>query len=116
MNPDLALQIRDRIRSNTKEIRLLCPRGHLIAHIALWVPEGTGMLAMHPRGPGKRYVGNVHEGRHGFRMDTHAPTGSFNVALLCTRCTYTGSHPYLPLALELAAAALDGHRQHRLAS
>ena len=62
MNPERALQIRDRIRENTREILLCCPRGHFIAHIALWVPEDTGMLVMRPRGNAKQYVGDVHEG------------------------------------------------------
>ena len=126
MTPETAIAIRDRIAEATQEIRVLCPpRGHFIAVIALCVPEGTGMLVMRPRGPGKRYVGNVHAGHHGFRMDTYGcavchngapPTGSFNVALRCTkqRCGYHGSFAYLPLSFELAALALAGHAEYRL--
>lgn len=73
MNIEQANEIRDRIRENPQEIRVLCPRGHFIAHIALVVHEvkdpATEMIWMHPRGPDKQYVFNIGEGAHGFRLE-----------------------------------------------
>jgi hypothetical protein len=125
VNTETANEIRDRIRQAPQEIRVLCPRGHFIAHIGLYVSDegyedpSTAPIRMHPRGPDKQYVINLHEGSHGFRMALHHPTLSYDVRLHCmnSRCRYSGKLAYIPLAVELAAAALaalDGHAEYRM--
>jgi hypothetical protein len=124
VNTEQAHSIRDLIRETPQEIRVLCPRGHFIAHIGLYVFDdgyedpSTAPIRMHPRGPEKQYVGNLHESNHGFRMALHHPTQSYNVRLDCTnsRCRYTGSFDFITLAVELAGEALAGHAEYRLTS
>jgi hypothetical protein len=85
VNSENAHAIRDRIRHDPQELRLLCPRGHFIAHLALYVPvaevqdPSTAPIRMHPRGPDKSYFGNLDDGNHGFRLAFHEPTQSYNV-------------------------------------
>lgn len=101
---------------------MLCPRGHFIAHIGLYVYEYNDgepekdPIRMHPRGPRKEYVGNLSEGHHGFEMALHEPSKSYNVRLRCMnkRCSYSGSFNFFVLSSELAAAALNGHAEYRL--
>jgi hypothetical protein len=117
VNEQEAHAIRDRIRLEPREIRVLCPRGHFIVHLALHANgPGDGVL-MHPRGgPDKSYVGNVHEGNHGFRMDIDSVPRTFRVKLHCTRtkCKYLGAFNFDVLAVLLAKVALDGHAEYRL--
>jgi hypothetical protein len=117
VNPERADQIRDRIRRCPKEIRLLCPHGHFIANIALDVPDDEDApILMHARGPDKPSAIDRHAGSYGFEMSMHPSNPGRSVKLKCTNshCTYTGWFGYLPLALELAAAALAGQLEHRL--
>ena len=81
---------------------------------------------MWPRGPEKRYTFNRHAGFYGFWMSlaqrraqhrgNPQPAQDVSVRLKCTnsRCRYTHKFDYMRLAVELAAAALAGHAEHRL--
>lgn len=120
MNRETAHAIRDQLRGNPTEIRVLCPRGHFIAHIGLYVHEhnngepGADGIRMHPRGPDKEYVGDLRAGHHGFSMALDGP--NYNAGMRCTnkRCKYSGSFNFFELSTELAAAALSGHAEYRL--
>ena len=123
MNIETANEIRDGIRQASQEIRVLCPKGHFIAHIGLYVPGAeyginpeTAPVRMHPRGPQKQYVGDFSEGSHGLRMDLGGAPYSYNVRLRCmnSRCRYSGSFNFITLALELAEQALAGRAEYRL--
>lgn len=124
MKNEEAHRIRDLLRSSPQEIRVLCPRGHFIAHIGLYVfqsesgPSATDPIRMHPRGPDKQYVGDLSQGHHGFRMDLNHPTQSYNVRLECTnrKCRYNGSFEFHTLGVDLAVRALNGHAEYRLIS
>ena len=79
---------------------------------------------MWPRGPEKRYTFNRHAGFYGFWMSlarsnvahsTGNPQpapgdGNARTAGAATRTSFN----YMRLAVELAAAALAGHAEHRL--
>ncbi len=72
---------------------------------------------MHPRGGANQtYVGDVHAGNHGFRMDIHSVPQTFRVKLHCmrTKCRYSGAFNLDALGVELAKAALGGHAEYRL--
>ena len=115
MNKETADEIPNCVRQAPREIRVLCPKGHFIGHIQLYVPDfGPPHIHMHPR-PNKEYVFNLHEGSHGFRMDTRPPD-SYNVRLHCTnrRCRYTGSFNFTLLGLDLAEKVLSGHTEYQM--
>lgn len=102
-----------------QEIRVLCPRGHFIAHTAVYVQHelgGNPPIYVRPRGEGKEFTGDLSSGHHGFRMAFHAPSGSPNVRLECQhkKCSYSGQFNFSKLAVELAAYALSGNHEHRL--
>lgn len=96
------------------EIRVLCPRGHYVAHVGIAAAKelgGPAPLLMRARGPGKTFD-------TGFSHDGMAYDGihSQNVTMTCRRrsCGYHGQFNSAKLALELAAFALAGNIEHRL--
>jgi hypothetical protein len=98
------------------EIRLLCPRGHFIANIAVIVLDDRGIL-LRPRGVDKQHFGDVYsDPNHGFRHDDSTASGRLRVRLHCKRekCSYTGAFDYEALGRDLRAAAIAGHAEHRL--
>lgn len=124
MNIETANAIRDRIRQAPQEIRVLCPRGHFIAHVTLVVPgamyadASAAPIWMQPRGLHKQHISDPPgAGRHGFRAARNPRSWqSLNVRLKCTnsRCRYSGSFAMIPLAVDLATAALAGHAEYRM--
>jgi hypothetical protein len=119
VNREQARAIRDLLRGDTRDIRVLCPpRGHFIADVGLYVWDGwTGKdpdddpIIMVPRGPAKKYFGDLGVGHHGFDI---APDGRLIMRCQHRGCGYVGRFNWLALAAELAAAALAGRREYRL--
>ena len=116
-----ANEIRDRIRETPQDIRVRCPRGHVIVDVRLEVPDGQDTIAMWPHGPEKHYAFSHLAGSYGFwislarsnvRRQQDAPRWKCPNA----RCSYSGNINYTSLAVELAAAALAGQTEYRLAT
>lgn len=118
----MAYRTRDLLIDNPQELRVLCPRGHFIAQVGIYVlPTGgdNAPIWLYPRGPKKEYGGNMHADLHGFRMETvrSAPnTVRGSVRLNCTnsKCRYKGSFNHARLSVELAAVALAGTQEYRM--
>ena len=98
------------------EVRVLCPRGHFIANVAVIRLNGT-LTLLRPRGKDREHFGDVFDDpNHGFRFDDRARR--LRVRLQCQRekCPYDGSFDYQALGSELQDAAAAGHREHRMTS
>jgi hypothetical protein len=98
------------------EIRLLCPKGHFIANVAVIVLDDRGIL-LRPRGKDKQHFGDVfNDPNHGFRVDDSTTSGRLRVRARCQRgkCSYHGAFDYEALSRELCEAVSAGHLEHRL--
>lgn len=137
VNTDELAALCERIGNEQLEIRLCCPRGHLIVAVAVGVVSFGGelMLVMAPavgrdHSWSRRLIGDKHElaGNPGFtvnddphrpgllrpaRSSSHDPFGR-TVTLSCRRCRQQSVRDYQRLAVELAVYALAGHREHKL--
>jgi hypothetical protein len=109
-------EIADRIRETPQDIRVRCPRGHLIADVRLEVPDGQDTIAMWPHGPQKHYAFSHLAGLYGFWMSLARSKMRRAPRWKCpnARCRYSANVNYESLALELAAAALAGQTEYRL--
>ncbi|WP_319454246.1 MULTISPECIES: hypothetical protein [unclassified Mycobacterium] len=99
------------------EVRVLCPRGHFIANVAVIVLNDRGIV-LRPRGTDKDYFGDVYaDPNHGFRFEESTAAGRLRVRLRCKRekCSYAGAFDFEALGRDLrVAAASAGHAEYRL--
>lgn len=108
------------MEGQSKEIRVCCPRGHFIVAVSLSPLryEGELWLMMLPAvGRDSRFtrrLGVEGIGNPEFEV-VDDDAGRLHVQLACRKCRrYQPRREYRRLAVELAAAALDGHTEHRL--
>lgn len=96
------------------EVRLLCPRGHFIANVAVIQMNDT-LTLLRPRGKGREHFGDVfNDPNHGFRFDERAQRLRVRLQCIREKCAYDGSFDYQSLGTELLVAATAGHAEHRL--
>jgi hypothetical protein len=108
------------------EIRLLCPRGHFIAYVAVIVFDGEDRrVLLRPRGRDRQHFGDTYsDPNHGFRFDDEffSKNPKLRVRLHCLRpkcdsrrgTPYDGSFDFLALGKELRKAVLAGHAEYRV--
>lgn len=110
---EFARSVRDQLRNQWVEVRLLCPRGHYIADATVGVPAGddgdNAPLWIWPRASNQPRSGNM-GGNHGVKMSWHHDSQSTNVKLTCrnSRCSYEGTVNMFHLAVLAGASALGG--------
>lgn len=99
------------------EVRLLCPRGHFIANLAV-IDFGGARVLLRPRGKDQQHFGDTfNDPNHGFRFDGQVTDKLRNrVRLKCIRekCSYDGSFDYETLGLEMRKVVTAGHAEYRL--
>lgn len=103
------------LEQSPREIRVLCPHGHFIANITLFVRDGQMTTRWGLSGKDMRRRDSQRGGV--FSADVHVSANT-NTVLECVngRCNYRGSYNERRLALELAREAVAGRAEHRLAS
>lgn len=130
LTPEQAREVCERIRQSPRQVRVLCPGGHFIADITLYVRDSDQAAADtfawapddEPPLPPIRMRLQDNRTQHIDGAALEQPPGlrppgwAGTVTLDCTnrRCTYSGSFRPASLAAELAVAALAGHAEHRL--
>ncbi|WP_168698778.1 hypothetical protein [Gordonia paraffinivorans] len=105
------------LRDTYKEIRVLCPRGHFIAHVAVYFHSDMNGLWIHPRGRGGEYGPHFNApGVHGLDLELRAVPNTLRIRARCTKkkCRYNGAFNFAVLALRLAQAATSGHAEYRV--
>lgn len=103
--------------ASATEIRVLCPRGHFIANVAV-INLGDRRLLLRPRGKDQQHFGDTFaDPNHGFRFAENAGN-KLRVRLQCLRdkCSYDGSFEHAGLAADLARQVANGHAEYRLTS
>lgn len=99
------------------QIKVLCPRGHFVADMTLYVRDGQ--LVTHRARSKYDLRRKALEQKPALYGDVHAAT-NWNTMLECvnSQCDYHGYYNSLGLAIELAEAALRarlaGHAEYRL--
>jgi hypothetical protein len=119
VNLEQAGAIRDRLRGDPRDIRVLCPRGHYIAHIRLHVPDTAPepSISMQPRGRSRRMLSTDQKRADVYGVHAYTPArGRRYVRVQCPQCPYDGKFDYEKLAVELAVHALAGHAGHQLST
>lgn len=98
------------------ELRMLCPRGHFIAWVAVTVHEGMPMLWMYARGPKGEYSAHFRSSTHGLSLDTQSVDTTIRVHAKCMnrKCRYSGAMNFYKLTSEVASMCLAGHAEYRL--
>lgn len=117
MNTDELAALCERVGDAQPEIRLYCPSGHFIAHVALSAADGKlSMRWLRPRKELRRLASRQQSVLYGAVLATADTTAKALLECGHRRCGYRGMFNNQRLAAELAVYALAGHRKHRLAS
>lgn len=109
--------LRDLARHPPLNVRVMCPRGHLIAETTLSVKGGA--IAIEGIPSRNKLRRNTSQGKPTYSGAVHA-SPDWNTVLQCVnrQCTFSGHYNSQNLALELAQAALrartTGHAEYRL--
>ena len=101
------------LQNAPRDIRVLCPAGHLIVEMTLSVINGE--LTTRRRRSQKDLRRRALRGQLDFSGHVHV-SDDRNTVLVCPKghCQYRGYRNEMSLALELAQSALAGHAEHRL--
>lgn len=100
------------------KIRVICPRGHFVADVAVVVADTWPGIALWPR------IEHGIEPAQGLRYEERQNWSDLNELLVYrvrasrdqAKCNYQGSHNKDRLAVDLAEAAAAGHAVYRLKS
>lgn len=98
----------------TTGARILCPRGHLIAHLG--ISAGPAGLMVHPKLRGGHGKAILPEHKGGYVADGVNPTGLLKSQLRCQQkgCGYRGTRLQARLARDIARENARGRHELRL--